>query len=199
MHMPDWLRFPLVLTVVGLISAASLAGLNSFTAPKRAEEKANETKQALDWVIPEAAKFEKRETPQFPYFVALDDNGTVIGYAAEGSTGGYGGEIHVVVGVDRSFKVLGIKVLSQRETPGLGDKVEEVKSKKTWGTVIAGTSPDESGLKPWFQDQFKGVQAPARLKRDGGTIEAITGATISSKATVEAVNSAVEKLRLTVK
>lgn len=193
--MPEWLRFPLVLTVVGLISAASLAALNSVTAPKRDAERTKEREAALKWVVPEAANF-KTTINKFGdiYYLAYDDKDELIGYAAEGKGNGYGGEIAVMVGVDGSSRITGIKVLSQKETPGLGDKVEEVRSKKTWGTVIAGTSPDEQGLKPWFQEQFKGSSAPVKLVRDGGTIEAISGATVSSNATIEAVNAAVSKL-----
>lgn len=194
MRMPDWLRFPLVLTVVGVISAASLAGLDSLTAPKIKAEKETEKQRALSWVLPAAINFRPVSGP-LPYYVAEDSKGAVIGYAIEGTAPGYGGDIEVMVGVGADLNVTGIKVLSQKETPGLGDKLEEVRSGRTWGTVITGTSPDEDGLMPWFQSQFKGAKVPVGLKRDGGAIEAITGATISSQATVNAVNKAVGQLR----
>lgn len=194
MRMPDWIRFPVVLTIVGVISAASLAALNSVTEPKRKALKESQSKEALSFVLPGAAEFKAAGEPA-QYYIALDDKGAVTGYAIEGKSPGYGGDIEVMVGVDTHFNITGIKVLSQKETPGLGDKVEEVSSKKTWGTVITGTNPDERGLTPWFQSQFGGSRTPVALKREGGTIEAITGATISSRATVDAVNHAVEGLR----
>ena len=195
--MPEWIKFPVVLTIVGLISAASLSGLYSLTLPKKKALEAEQTEKALFTVIPQAKEFDSVEdaAPDLPlYYVAKGEGQEVVGYAVEGEAEGYAGPIGVVVGVNKEMKIIGIKVYKQKETPGLGDKIVEVFSQKTWRTVITGTSPDESKLRPYFQEQFDQREIPVRLKRNGGDIEAITGATISSAAVVDAVNSAVSRL-----
>ncbi|MFH1874496.1 MAG: RnfABCDGE type electron transport complex subunit G [Pseudomonadota bacterium] len=196
--MPNWLKFPLVLTIVGCLSAVSLAGLYSLTAPVKKALAQKETEQALKWVLPEAKEFIpiKDASSNLPiYYQAKNEAGKIIGYAVQGEAMGYAAPIIMMVGVDKEFKILGTKVLDQKETPGLGDKISEVLSKKTWKTVVSGTSPDERNLRPYFQIQFQGKQPPVALKQHGGDIEAITGATISSKAVVDAINLAIKNLR----
>ena len=85
---------------------------------------------------------------------------------------GYGGRIDVLVGVLPDGTVNGIEITEQKESPGLGTKVAQ----------------------PAFTDQFKGKKAPdatawSKIKKDNGQIQAITGATISSRAVSEAVRS----------
>jgi electron transport complex protein RnfG len=195
---PDWCKFPLVLMVVAIISAASLAGLWALTQKSKAAIEAKETEAALKVVFPSADSFEVKEQKidgrNFIYRIAMK-GGSKVGYVAEGAATGYSSTIKVMVGVDSDFVVQGIKVLAQKETPGLGDKIMEVLSKRTWGTVITGESPDESSLRPWFQIQFDGKKVPVKVDKDGGDIQSITGATISSRAVCDAVNQAVERLK----
>lgn len=197
-RLPDWLLFPIVLVIVTGISAASLTALKGVTDPYRARIQAELTEAALGVVMPEATSFAVRQTTvdgkPFSYRVAKKGEAT-IGYVAEGHATGYSSVIRVMVGVDTDFAIQGIKVLSQKETPGLGDKIMEIRSKRTWGTVLTGTSPDERGLRPWFQTQFDGLRAPVKVDKDGGKIDAITGATITSRAVCTAVDSAVAELQ----
>ncbi len=198
---PDWLKFPMVLFVVAVVSAASLAGLWALTTPVKRAIEGRITEDALKVVFPSATSFVEKSAAinghTFVYREAMDGD-ELAGYVAEGMGTGYSSILKVMVGVDADFVVQGIKVLSQKETPGLGDKVEEIISKKTWGTVLFGTNPDETDLRPWFQQQFDGQQAPVDVQKDGGQIEAITGATISSRAVCKAVNQAVEELKTAV-
>lgn len=199
--MPDWIKFPLVLVVVAGISAVTLTGAKHLTDPHKDEIQAKNTEAALKVVMPDATSFKKRtakyEGRPVAYRVALR-YGEPIGYIAEGSASGYSSILKVMVGVDAQFIIKGIKVLYQKETPGLGDKVEEIRSKRTWGTIIMGDSPEEKGLRPWFQVQFDGMRTPVKVKKNGGDIEAITGATISSRAVCKAVNIAVAELKAVV-
>ncbi len=196
--MPEWLKFPIVLLIVALISAASLAALYSVTKPKKDAMQKALVEEALKIVIPDADSFEEVTKDiggeKFSFRIAKK-GGYAIGYVATGAASGYSSVLQVMVGVDLNFVIKGVKVLYQKETPGLGDKVEALDSKRTWGTVITGTSPDEGGLRPWFQTQFDEQQAPVAVNKDGGVIEAITGATISSRAVCSAVNDAVEKIK----
>ena len=95
--------------------------------------------------------------------------------AAEGhSDRGYGGPIDLMIGFDASGKVCGYRVLRQTETPGLGTKVDA----------------------PAFRGQIVGRPAGDTcwtVRKDGGEIDAITGATISSRAVLEAVRDAIRR------
>ena len=98
------------------------------------------------------------------------------GYTAEGHCGeGYGGDIVLMVGFKKDKKtVMSYKVLQAAETPGLGMKLKT----------------------PEFADQFKGKDGSAlQVKKDGGEIEAITSATITSRAVCKAIADAQKKLQ----
>jgi len=195
---PEWIKFPVVLLIVTLISAVSLASLEKVTKPVKERIEAKGKKAALSVVLPKATDFKSLtatvEGKPFDYMEGLS-GGEIVGYVAEAGAAGYSSIIKVMVGLDKEFKIVAIKVLSQKETPGLGDKVNEVLSKKTIVGLIQGKKYDEKGLRPWFQIQFDGKQTPVMVNKDGGKIEAITGATISSRAVCRAVNEATSKIK----
>jgi electron transport complex protein RnfG len=91
---------------------------------------------------------------------------------------GYSGDIRLLVGIDRGGAVAGVRVLSHRETPGLGDKIELTKS--DW--VLS------------FDHKTLADPAPDRwaVIKDGGDFDAFTGATVTPRAVVAAVKSAME-------
>lgn len=99
--------------------------------------------------------------------------GEVVAVAFEWETGGYSGTIRLLMGVGRDGNVLGVRVLSHSETPGLGDKIDE--RKHPWIHSFDGKSlgnPAETGWK---------------VKKDGGQFDQFTGATITPRAVVAAV------------
>ena len=198
--MPEWLKFPVVLIVVALVSAVSLTALQNVTEPQRLKIEAEIKEAALKIVLPDAEKFEDVKTEvdgkKFDYMTALGSESDIIGYVAEGRAAGYSSNIKVMVGVNKEFKIVAIKVLSQKETPGLGDKINEILSKNTIVGMIRGITYDEVGLRPWFQVQFNGKAAPVKVQKDGGNIEAITGATITSRTVCKAVDIAIANLKL---
>ncbi len=93
-----------------------------------------------------------------------------MAYASAGM--GYGGEIDVMVGFDMQGKLTGISVMTHAETPGLGARIEEL----------------------GFTDQFHGleVKGGVQLSQDGGEIDGVSGASISSKGVVSAINRAAD-------
>jgi RnfABCDGE-type electron transport complex G subunit len=117
--------------------------------------------------------------------------------AVKGSAQGFGGKVEAIVGWTEDLNnVVGISVSAPKETPGFGDRVNEVLSENTWYNLLTGTMKDETGKCPWFQEQFSGnTIAQAKLKKDGGQIDAITGATITSNAVVRAVRASDELAR----
>ena len=96
--------------------------------------------------------------------------GKLYGVALEEFSKGYAGDVGVIVGINtQNSKLIGIGVTTMKETPGLG-------------TLVAA---------PKFSNQFKGAPLETALRARGGTIDAISGATISSVAVVESVRKAV--------
>ena len=160
------------LTIIAGVCAAVLALVNEITAePIKATAKANEM-AAVRAVMPDGAeKLEENGAT----FVGKTEQGETIGYAAKGKDGGgYGGDIVLMVGFERDKKTLVCyKTLAASETPGLGMKLNA----------------------PEFAGQFRGKDATTlRLKKKGGDIEAITAATITSKAVLKAVADAQKHL-----
>lgn len=92
---------------------------------------------------------------------------------------GYGGStIVLIMGLDSSGKILGVRVISHAETPGLGDKIDL--SKSNWILSFNGRSLDNSAPKQWA------------VKKDGGVFDQFTGATITPRAVVRAVKGGLE-------
>lgn len=135
----------------------------------------------------------------FTYYTAYASEGSdeVIGYAFVAYGKGYSSTIETIVGVGQDGRICGIKITSQKETPGLGAKVEEIASKNTLWAVLSGNAADETGLRPWFQTQFdgrtvEGLRVVKSASEDG--ILAITGATISSNAVTSSVREGLRML-----
>lgn len=91
---------------------------------------------------------------------------------------GYAGDIALLIGIDIDGKVTGVRVTAHRETPGLGDYVERTKS--AWIDQFAGKSLTDPEPKHW------------KVAKDGGAFDARAGATITPRAVVKAVRSALD-------
>ena len=103
-----------------------------------------------------------------------------LGAAVESTTGGFGGDLKVLVGFDPDGKILGYTLLEHAETPGLGAKADRWFQKGEKGDII-GKSPAE----------------PLTVSKDGGQVDAITASTITSRAFLFAVNSAYNAYKAT--
>ncbi len=158
------------LVVVTAVSAASLSAVFKVTEEPRERIKAAEEEKLRREVLPQALRFEKAMCGEFEFYKGYR-GGKLVGFVAKGAAKGYGGEVKVLVGVDNSFRVTGVRVLEHKETPGLGSKATE----------------------PSFLRQFEKLKVDdLKLRKDGGKIDAITGATITSRAVTEATKEAVE-------
>jgi Na+-translocating ferredoxin:NAD+ oxidoreductase subunit G len=188
--------FPLMLSM-GLIScgaAALLAWVFLVTEAPIQEAMKQKTNAALQQVLPAFDNQPSEETVQagdVTFYIARK-NGIVSGFAGEAvSNKGYGGGITVLAGVALDGTVGTVLVTKQTETPGLGTVVCGRTREKTLSGLIKGVQ--ETGLPPnRILDQFNGMkaeagQAPWAVKKDGGNLDAITGATITSRAVGDAV------------
>jgi electron transport complex protein RnfG len=169
--MNNFTRMTLVLFMVCGAAAGALAFVNQITRPKIIAQAKLEREVALKDVAPEATDF--REVVPDKIWDALKDGeriGSVILTAAQG----YSGNISIVLGLDADGSLTGVKILTQSETPGLGAKIVERA----------------------FLDQFRGKTAESIvLKKDDpsvGGIDAISAATISSRAVTNTVRSTLD-------
>lgn len=163
------LRLVLCLTAISAICAGVLASVNAVTKETIRGIRAQQTLDAAAAVMPSGV--DKVESLKDGVFVGKDAAGKTVGYAVKGSTSaGYGGDIVLMVGFTPDVKIVSYKKLEAAETPGLGSNL---------------TSPG-------FMKQFAGMDASSALavKKDGGTVEAITSATITSRAVCSAINDA---------
>ena len=149
------------LTIVVLISVSLLLWINSFTSVVVKAQTEAKIKSILESIFPDLTSFQ--ESGEI-FIVYEGDN--IAGYTFIATGNGYGGPINILVGMNPDHTLRDMEVLSHTETPGLGSKIIE---------------------EP-FTEQFVGLVADEiALSRDGGKIDAITGATISSRAVVSAI------------
>ncbi len=183
--MKDILKLGGILMLITAISATSLAAIYTVTKPRIELKKKQEIENALSIAIPTADKnvilpVTKDEDIIYYRGYTTPDSSELAGFAFVAYGPGYSSTIETMVGVDESGKIIGMKVLSQTETPGLGTKVEEVKYGES---------------DPWFTTQFLGKNASSlAVDKDGGEINSITGATISSRALTNSVVSGYDEL-----
>ena len=163
------LRLALTLLIIAGVMAAALAGVNSVTAPIIEKLTYEKTQAAVSAVLPGGG-----DTVEFP---AMDLVSKVYkgenGYAVEVTPSGFDNTITMMVGVDNAGAVSGISIIDHSETAGLG------------AVAAATTAAGES-----FRAQFQGMTGSVSVTKDGGQVDAITSATITSRAVCAGVNAA---------
>ena len=180
----DYLRYALILTVICLAAAGLLSVVHRVTQPRINAQRLAEEQRSLKDVFPDAAAFEPvREGEEILYYNALDRQKRVVGYAFKAVRRGYSSDIVTMAGMTPDGRIVRIKILSQNETPGLGARIAEVIQKETFWDVVLRRVKVLSQPRPWFQERFDGQDAAAL----SGTVDAITGATISSSAVIASV------------
>lgn len=168
-------RMVIVLTLVCLVAALALSQVYEVTKEPIAKAEESERLKAIKAVLPaydnkplEEAEKHKCNAVEYEFFVGKKGD-KVVGRAVKVSTeAGYGGTIEAMLGIAPDGKITGLYILKHAETPGLGAKIEE----------------------KWFTDQFKDkslAKTKISVKKDGGDIDQITGATITPRAVCLAV------------
>jgi len=161
------------LAMACFLSGVVIAGTYSVTEPVAAKSREALKAQAMKEVVKDATDF--KEIPgKKEWFTAMKD-GKVIAYVAPGESKGYGGAIKMLVSVTPEGKVMDYKILQHNETPGLGDKAGEPKFSKQF----AGKGPEDLEV----------VKVPNEKN-----IQALTGATITSRAVTKGIKEAVEEV-----
>ena len=160
------------LTIIAAVCAGVLAYVNAITKGPIADMKVKQAQAAAFAVMPQGVTAVEEAGDAY---LGKDAGGAVVGYAVKGKdAGGYGGDIELMVGFEADAKtVVCYKTLMAAETPGLGMKLNA----------------------PEFAAQFGGKDGSSlKVKKDGGEIEAITSATITSRAVCRAIADARAKL-----
>ncbi len=174
----------MVLVGVALITGCILAYVNHATEGPIAEQKEKTLADGIKTVMGggelTVAKTdtvrqndEKGKEMVFIIYNTNDAKENYLGAAVESTTGGFGGDLKVLVGFDPKGTILGYTILEHAETPGLGAKADKWFQKDGKGNII-GKNPSEALV----------------VKKDGGQIDAITASTITSRAFLKAVNQA---------
>ena len=178
------LNMVLVLTSVAVIMGGILAYVNHLTEGPINEQKAKALADGIKSVMcVDELKVSRTDTikqndangKELTYIIyqIQDTHNQDLGAAVESTTGGFGGNLKVLVGFNTEGSILGYTLLEHAETPGLGAKADKWFQKGEKGDII-GKSPAE----------------PLTVSKDGGEVDAITASTITSRAFLLAVNNA---------
>jgi electron transport complex protein RnfG len=165
------IRVGLILFAITAVAALILAKVNEITLPIIAQQESLKMEEAMTEVLPGADAFE-----EVPLELSEDLTITKIyksdsGFVVFAAPKGYGGEISMAVGIDKELKVTGISIISQSETAGLGAKCTDAE----------------------WQKQFIGKTEDIEVSKNGANgnrIDAISSATITSRAVTKGVNEA---------
>lgn len=183
--MKKTIKLGLILLIFTALAAGILALLNQSTKDIIAEAKIKDSNEARQEVLPEGKEFKELDKNEFKtltkdspaveeIYTGLDGE-EVIGYTIKTALSGYSGPVVVMTGINTEGIVSGMKVVSNTETPGLG----------------------ANSSTPEFQDQFKDQSAEkdielVKTSPAEGQVQALTGATITSKAVTDSVNEAIK-------
>ncbi len=171
-----------VLLGITLVASAGVGVVNMITVGPIAEATQAATEAALKEVLPEFDRTtsEELEIDELPITVhTAEQNGQTVGYAVQTMTKqGFGGVVRLMVGFTPAGEVINVNVLEQAETPGLGTKMADE------------GNPLIKSIKGQQLAEKKLVDGKLAVTKDGGDVDALTAATISSRAYVDAVNRA---------
>ena len=223
----------LILTLTAFFSAMLLSYAKKITEPYILSHEINKQNQAVKLVlhgytIGEEIIAKLDDGTKFSYWVGTKieedtndkdnknntDNKNGIekkAYAFISATHGYRGEIKSVIGVDENNKILGISIIRQTETPGLGEKINERAYRETiWSALFGNNYSSNRETTPWFQKQFVGIDLNKEIVIfknelrsreisseliDKNAIIAITGATVTTKSIANGIQDSLIKLK----
>lgn len=163
------ITYGFILGAICVIASGLLAGVYSLTRPRIIIQAQKQEEATLKEVFPAAGRFQqiKSEEGETVYYKVYAKDDSFLGVAFKAYGKGYSGQIETMVGMDIIGTIETIKILNQSETPGLGVRITE---------------------EP-FTGQFN-----RKKVRDLSKVQAITGATISSKAVIDSVRKKAQEI-----
>lgn len=167
------------LLIVSAVVAAVVSGVNALTADRYEANLAEEKRNAITAIFDlETLSYQSTAVPDYGDMpvsaYTVYDGDVLLGYCIEVAPSGFGGEISMMVGFEADCKIKGVSIVSLNETPGLGAKVKDSA----------------------YLSRYIGKEGTLVLKQD---VDAVAGATVSSRAVLEGVNRATEILNTVIK
>lgn len=167
--MREMFKYGFILGFICFLSSSVLAIVNSVTEPKIRQQKEKEESSAFNEVMPDSLDFRPHyQNEKIVYYTAYDNDNKLNGFIIKTKTKGYASDIETAAGLNLKLEIRSIKILSQNETPGLGNRITETS----------------------FLGQFQGKSADTFNE-----VQAITGATISSSALINSVRDKIQELK----
>lgn len=163
------------LTSITIVAAAALGAVYMFTQNAIQEQQIAKQTAAVSAVLPEHERIADPETVNGLTVYKAYTGDQFVGAAVETQADGFGGVIRLMVGFDADNHIVNYEVLEQQETPGLGTHIVE------WF---------KNADKPGQNILGREANGAFTVSKDGGDVDAITAATISSRAFLKAVNAA---------
>jgi electron transport complex protein RnfG len=189
-HPHPIIRSSLLLGIIALLGTVLLAGVNDLTKDRIAHQDRQRVLQQLNEIIPvgsynndllsdvieiDEPQVFRSDIPITAYRARMDGKPVAVMLLTT-APDGYNGNIRLLVGIRYNSTVLGVRVVAHKETPGLGDPIEIEKG--DWVLGFNQTTLEQPDQQGWA------------VKRDGGQFDQFTGATISPRAVVKAVHTA---------
>lgn len=187
------------LCVLCAVATAVMGTVSVITKKPIEEAKSRKVAEGLKIVLPEFDNDPMETVRSFDggKIYTAEKDGTLVGYAVETSSGiGYGGKVSGLIGYLPDGSIRTFIITTHNETPGLGTKVTDRIRQRTIFDIIRGTEPESSLPPNPILDQFAGrkvlpagaspdAAAPWAVKKDGGDLDFVSGATISSRAAAD--------------
>lgn len=174
------MRMLATLTIIGILSGGLLSRVDNWAAPRIEKHMQESVRQAIATVHPDGVRSEKVQTDLLQLYRVFDTNDKPVGFAMSVTGNGFSDKITLMVGVSEDLETIsGIEILKQTDTPGLGARIVE----------------------PEFKEKFINLKATPQIevtKKEvsaSNQVQAITAATITSKAVVDIVNTHMDILR----
>jgi len=179
-----FLNMTVTLFLISAVSSTILASIYVLTTDIIKEAREKKIKESISAIIPAAKSATSIEeiskisldvkNADSLCFYIIRENKKIIGTAVKSYTDeGFSGRISIMVGFDEDGNIIDTDVLEHQETPGLGNKI--AKSVSNWNEQFKGKNPQSETFK---------------VKKDKGDIDALTAATISSRAYIDAIKRA---------
>ena len=186
-----------VLVVLGLLAGLALAAVYKYAEPRILSNQEKRMREAIGRVfLGQMDLFKEVGTEAGKIFKVLGKRNDIIGYAFTAEGNGYQGKIALMVGLKSDLKTIsGIEVIESSETPGLGSRIEEEGFTGQFMGLLAVPEITYTKGGDSSKDEKIEVMTGAMMSVKPGEIEAITGATISSRTVVNILNERIAVVR----
>lgn len=178
------LRMIIVLTGISVICGFVLSLTFDLAGPLIADNENKYIERAISAIAPECGRVKEKTYGKKTVYELFNREDGLLGYAYLTEGQGYQGKIKIIFAMDSDLsRILGMEVVDSVETPGLGARIRE----------------------PFFKGQFKNLPAVSPIecvksaKPEDNQVQAITSATVSSKAVVNIINNGISELRSVIK